>query len=320
MDVWRKQTKLTWDQLIPVWMDLANGVSIYAISQKDYPQNEGTSVFGISRGTVERAISDLRLLPESYVERLPSIVQAYRKTLIGQDDREQREILKEDVRKQVNPALAKAQERHLDEVRGLIEQLKSVIKTPPIDDIYPGTSLPTMDIEANPLFISLEEHIPSLIFWGEYSTWTNKMTKYLGICKRLREEIAEEMQDWKSPRRVTIHAAQPILSQIKNKALGYSVVAHGFDIHKPRDSIFEMLVVDGIGVIETEDAPACIVPYTELSVRIIKSKESTNIIHLFKEITALQPKILNELDIILLRRDYIMYTCNLCPGQLGESQ
>ena len=53
----------------------------------------------------------------------------------------------------------------------------------------------------------------------------------------------------------------------------------------------------------------------ELLDLVLKGETVTNLLTLFDDLSYLETKIHNSLEEILLRRDYILYTCNLCPGE-----
>jgi len=56
--------------------------------------------------------------------------------------------------------------------------------------------------------------------------------------------------------------------------------------------------------------------YQDYSEILLAGETGTNLVALFIELkNDLEPKIKDSLQEILLRRDYIMYTCKLCPGQ-----
>jgi len=53
----------------------------------------------------------------------------------------------------------------------------------------------------------------------------------------------------------------------------------------------------------------------ELLYSCLEGETVANLLTLFDDLHYLEPKIHNSLEEILLRRDYILYTCNLCPGE-----
>jgi len=77
MAEWKKRTNLTLDQLLLLWTDLANLMSEYAVSEKAYPQSGTEGTLMVSRSTVGRVKHDLITLPDSYLERLPEVIQDY---------------------------------------------------------------------------------------------------------------------------------------------------------------------------------------------------------------------------------------------------
>ena len=77
--------------------------------------------------------------------------------------------------------------------------------------------------------------------------------------------------------------------------------------------------VEGLPIftVSKETDPAYIEnQYQDYSQTLLAGEIGTNLVALFSELkNDLEPKIKNSLQEILLRRDYIMYTCKLCPGQ-----
>lgn len=122
--------------------------------------------------------------------------------------------------KEVDPLIAKAQEEHLAEICGLIEKWKDAVRTPQIDEVSLNTLLPTYDIEANPLFQYLREHLPNRNLWDNYSCWASKLNEYLFKCKRLIKEILEEDQIWEDALSPLAGFERPILKRISDKAMG----------------------------------------------------------------------------------------------------
>lgn len=78
---------------------------------------------------------------------------------------------------------------------------------------------------------------------------------------------------------------------------------------------FEILVVDGSKTIEANDALSYSGQYEALSDQVMGSEVGASLINRFNDLKALELKMHESLKEILLRSDYIMYTCKLCPGQ-----
>jgi len=174
--------------------------------------------------------------------------------------------------------LADNQAQHLAEIRTTIEQWNNTLKTPWFGKIsFETDSRPAEGIEHNPLFRSLREHLPFPTLWRDYSNWTDKVEKYINDCKSLLEETRQE----------AINSPDPEINKIASD----------------------------IGSIQIAEAIALVKPLQEMMKRY-KAKVEPQLMPLLDEIRSLEEKLRVSLQEILLRRDYIVYTCKLCPGQL----
>lgn len=174
--------------------------------------------------------------------------------------------------------LADNQAQHLAEIRTTIEQWNNTLKTPWFGKIsFETESRPAGDFEHNPLFRSLREHLPFPTLWRDYSSWTDKVEKYINDCKSLLEETRQE----------AINSPDPEINKIASD----------------------------IGSIQTAEAIALVKPLQEIMKRY-REKVESQLTPLLDEIRSLEEKLRASLQEILLRRDYIVYTCKLCPGQL----
>ena len=174
--------------------------------------------------------------------------------------------------------LADNQAQHLAEIRTTIEQWNNTLKTPWFGKIsFETGSRPAGDFEHNPLFRSLREHLPFPTLWRDYSSWTDKVEKYINGCKSLLEETRREA------------------------------------INSPDSEINK--IASDIGSIQTAEAIALVKPLQEM-MKIYRAKVESQLTPLLDEIRSLEEKLRASLQEILLRRDYIVYTCKLCPGQL----
>ncbi len=174
--------------------------------------------------------------------------------------------------------LADNQAQHLAEIRTTIEQWKNSLETPWFGTIsFETGSRPTGGLEHNPLFNSLREHLPFPTLWRNYSSWTDKVENYIDSCRRLLEETRKE----------AINSPDPEINKIASD----------------------------IGSIHTAKALALVQPLHEM-MRKYKTQAESQLTTLSDEIRALGDKLRDSLQEIQLRRDYIVYTCKLCPGQL----
>jgi len=173
--------------------------------------------------------------------------------------------------------LADNQAEHLAEIRTTIEQWKNSLETPWFGTIsFETGSRPTGGLEHNPLFNSLREHLPFPTLWRDYSIWADKVENYIDSCKGLLEETRKEANKSSDP-------------EIKK-------------------------IASDIGSVHTAEALALTKPLHEMMKRY-KVKAESQLTALSDEIRALGDKLRDSLQEILLRRDYIVYTCKLCPGQ-----
>lgn len=136
------------------------------------------------------------------------------------------------------------------------------------------------------------------------------------------QDIKEEAGKWKELQRVTESFSEPILKRLHKVKVGEEPKAHRFEKRveyrdeqgKPVPE-FETLVVDGSKTIEANDALVYSGQYKALSDQVMGSEVGASLKGRFNDLKALELKIHESLREILLRRDYIMYTCKLCPGQ-----
>lgn len=211
---------------------------------------------------------------------------------------------------------------HLGEIRSLIEEWLGHLRVPLPGEIRELTLSPASDLENYPLFGSLREHLPVPTLWRAYSIWANKVNEYVNLCKKVTEQCSQEVGKLEGVRRTTDSFARPILELLNNKIEGKTVKNHKFERKQyfkeesgERMLDFETLTVDGHEVLEATRALAYTDQYKALSDRILKSELANNLVVMFGELKALEPKIRASLSEVLLKRDYIMYTCRFCPGQ-----
>ena len=173
---------------------------------------------------------------------------------------------------------------------------------------------------ANPLFPSLKDHLPSPTLWYSYSVYVKKLDDYIAGCNNLRKEVAKEVKSWNGVDDVLENVAQPILRKIAEGESAINIKPYEF---KPSEHSNypdkTMINAEGISIFTVSketDSAYIEKQYQGYSEALLTRKIGTNLVVLFSELkNDLEPKIKDSLQEILLRRDYIMYTCKLCPGQ-----
>lgn len=175
--------------------------------------------------------------------------------------------------------LSENQAQHLAEIRGTIEQWKDSLITPWFGTTsFETEHYPTGVLEGNPLFDSLREHLPFPALWRDYSGWRERVEEYIYICKKLLEETRQEAAESEDP-------------EIRQ-------------------------IAADIGTASTAEALRLASQLHEMMTKY-RTRAELQVKPLSDEIRILGEKLTNALQEILLRRDYIVYTCKLCPAQLS---
>jgi len=209
---------------------------------------------------------------------------------------------------------------HHAEIRALIDQWKNNCRTPRPDEVYPGTSSPMDTIKANPIFISLRDHLPFPTLWNNHLVYVKKLDDYIAGCNNLREEVAKKVENWNGVKDVLENVAQPILRQIAEGESAIKLKPYEFkpseQSNYPDKTVINAEGIPIFTVSKETDSAYIEKQYQDYSETLLVGETGTNLVALFSELkNDLEPKIKDSLQEILLRRDYIMYTCKLCPGQ-----
>ena len=209
---------------------------------------------------------------------------------------------------------------HHAEIRALIDQWKNNCRSPRPDEVYPGTSSPMDTIKANPIFISLRDHLPFPTLWNNHLVYVKKLDDYIAGCNNLREEVAKKVENWNGVKDVLENVAQPILRQIAEGESAIKLKPYEFkpseQSNYPDKTVINAEGIPIFTVSKETDSAYIEKQYQDYSETLLVGETGTNLVSLFSELkNDLEPKIKDSLQEILLRRDYIMYTCKLCPGQ-----
>ena len=209
---------------------------------------------------------------------------------------------------------------HHAEIRALIDQWKNTSRTPRPDEVYPRTSSPMDAIKANPIFISLRDHLPSPTLWNNYSVYVKKLDDYIAGCNNLRKEVEKEVKNWNGVEDVLENVAQPILRKMAEGESAAKFKPYEFkpseQSNYPDKTVINADDMPIFTVLKETDSAHNKKQYQDYSQTLLAGETGTKLVSLFGELkNDLEPKIKDSLQEILLRRDYIMYTCKLCPGQ-----
>jgi len=234
------------------------------------------------------------------------------------------EILKEAVRD------------HLAEIRQLIENWEAGIRIQPVTDPLSGMADSIEHLHSNRLFDCLKSHLPFPTLWRDYNQWEAKYRSYTANCKKLREEIQREattrmsldfMDDNATVSRLSSRLIAWILRQVEHKLKkvserGFEFLWKDFKVETDKQpaEVKRMSVYPGEELLEIVNQHEVNKEFYEKECRellysCLKSETVANLSTLLDDLRDLETKIHNFLEEILLRRDYILYTCNLCPGE-----
>ena len=224
---------------------------------------------------------------------------------------------------------------HLAEIRQLIEGWKAGIRIQPVDinpDAMAGSIIVT---QSNRLFGSLKSHLPFPPLWRDYNQWEAKYKSYIANCQELREEIQKQATtrmeldfapDTSNSSHFTSGLRDWIFALVRDKLEGKDVKEEEFYWRDLKISVKGGTLEGKLMLVKTRELLR-IISQSEINAEFyekgcqalldscLSSETVANLSTLLDDLHNLEPKIHNSLEEILLRRDYILYTCDLCPGK-----
>ena len=233
------------------------------------------------------------------------------------------EILKEAIRE------------HLAELRQLIENWKAGLRIPPVTDPL-STMTSSMEFpHSNRLFACLKDHLPFPTLWRDYNQWETKYKSYVASCQELQKEIQKRATtqmkldfapDTSNFSHFTSGLRDWIFALVQDKLEGKDVKEVEFYWRDLKISV-KGSVLEGKQMFVERRELLEIMNQSEINTELyekecqalldscLSSETVANLSILLDDLHNLEPKIYNDLEEILLRRDYILYTCELCPGK-----
>jgi hypothetical protein len=233
--------------------------------------------------------------------------------------------------------LRQALSDHLAELRQLIENWKAGIGIQPVTILPSVMANPMEFLHSNRLFDCLKSHLPFPTLWRDYNQWEAKYKSYIVNCEQLRKEIEKEATE-----KLGLPFADDIskLSHLTSRLMNWILRGVEYKLQRWDEKEFEFRWK--YYKVEIDKQPAevkqvFVYPAGETLLEIfgkhevnnefyekrcrellyfcLKSGTAASLLTLFDDLRYLQTKIHNSLEEILLRRDYILYTCDLCPGK-----
>lgn len=244
-----------------------------------------------------RGLSDREVLDEmqdtEFPFRNPRFVRDRRKGFNAA-----RKVLEITLKQQVDPAIAKARQKHLGEISRLINTCIVAVRAPGIEYMPTwaderGLELPFTEHEpySGIPFYCVKEHLPFPVLWQDYSFWLSKISEYFKTSSQLKQRISQD------------DCLRALLESGKIREREEFIV----------ERVFRRIAIRAKGreprVLNEEKQESQIVA------RYCWGQEATQLIAIFDELETLGTKIRQYLKEIQVRCDYINHTCRLCPGQ-----
>lgn len=242
----------------------------------------------------------------------------------------------------ISPIIVKAQEEHLEEIRGRIEEWRDHVdvEQAPVSFfeafVKPSGEAPTpaekwlwvvdhvdKDQSIDPLSDCLFEHLPFPELWENFDTWETDLNCCLAGCIDLQERIREEAYSWPNVRLLEEFEV-PLLYLISLAPpspfamdMAWSNIEWEAENNVLSATLFHRQFCL---ILEAKNPLAYVELYRKLSLQFMQSKCVAELTQVYDELTSLATEIWDTLSEILIRRDYCKYQCGLCPNKLKQSR
>jgi len=304
-------------------MDIGNNPKQFSDEEAPYVR--------MSRDTYKRLKDEISEMPYSFVTSLPSDIQDWifqlRPELKNVKQNKNNSKEKESYL-ETDPVSLKAKEEHINEIRNLIEKWENAIPEVQLDipsdfrGYSAGSLLPIElhKINQQTMFKCLRQHLPFDDLWQSYTIWKTSFSEY--IKKSLDLNFSVSKQVHLLPNLISVGEGE--LHLLAKLGLVVSLKAYGEDISSLSELELtispDKWITEGVWkILQSEYPDDCAEKYKLLYCQLFNSEEISRLSYLNRIIQDNTEKIHILLDEILIRRDYIRYTCRLCPGQSGSS-
>ena len=215
---------------------------------------------------------------------------------------------------------------HLAEMRSLLEIWIASVKapSPPSFDRYPLSA--AEQAEQNRLFEAIRGHLPFPELWRNYQALKLKWDEYIPTCEELHRQVVENAKEkWglnlleKNEQRpgVTSSFSWETLDRVIKVAKGDSQAGtphYTAAALNPQDPELEYLMCDNRVILYSKQALRYAEDHRLVIGRLAGSERIADLVKLLAELRNLEKRIHDIVEETLLRRDYILYSCRLCPG------
>lgn len=215
---------------------------------------------------------------------------------------------------------------HLAEVRTLIEDWSAGIKapSPPSFDRYPLSAAEAK--EQVRLFEGIREHLPLPELWRSYQALKLKWNEYITTCKDLHKQVVNNAKKKWGLSLLEKNEQRPGLTALFSwDTLEYAIKAAMGDFQtgtlryaagpvNPQAPEIEYLMCNDRVILYAKDAGRYAEEHRLMITEWARSEKVVALAKLLAELHDLGKRIRDTLEEALLRRDYILHSCRLCPG------
>lgn len=215
---------------------------------------------------------------------------------------------------------------HLGEVRSLVENWSANIKapSPPSFNRYPMSEAEA--VEQNRLFEGIREHLPFPKLWRSYQAFKLKWNEYVTTCEDLRRQVVEKAKEkWglslleNNEQRpgLTASFSQDTLDYAIKVAMGKyqaEVLSYVTRPLLPQAPEIEYVMCNDRTILYAKDVWHYAEEHRSMITEWARSEKVVSLVKLLSELRDLERRIQGIIEETLLRRDYILYSCRLCPG------
>lgn len=227
--------------------------------------------------------------------------------------------------------LQEATTRHLADIRRAIEKWREYIQASDFA-ISEDALVHCRHIEEEAIFDCIKQHLPFESLWRDYEDWKRGHIKYVGWGKRLLEDVVRQGEtkmklsrrnDYYRGARLTGKFVNPMIERLEAILSGENPRAFEFRwqemVNQEGEGIM-VLYVDGedVMVVKPGESPEQGYErwgYERRYQEVFEDCVEMHIRKLFKDLSILEHRLQRQLEEILIRQDYICYSCTLCPGR-----
>jgi len=218
---------------------------------------------------------------------------------------------------------------HLAELRSLVETWAISVRapSPPSCDRY--TLRAAEETEQHRLFEGIRQHLPFPELWKSYQAFKVKWNEYITICEALHRQVVENAKEqWglslleKSELRrgLTTSFSWETLDRAIKVAMGDSQAGtpdyEAIPLNS-QDPELEYLMCGDRVILYSNQAFRYVEDHRLMIAAWAQSERVGELVKLLDELRDVERRIHDIVEEILLRRDYILYSCRLCPGGGG---